>query len=212
VSGSGRSEIKMPLICEDFTEESDGARQHPKVLDKMRLGPNETAIALITKKYSPCPVHYVEELNTYVQCNKEEAESCLLCRIGRKKVTKLLLPAYSFQSGQIEVLAVTRSSRPYDLKPLLDNILTSEKRVVVFISLDQYRYQVSTSKLKKRDRRIISSIVKEFLTSWEDGEIDLTTVFQTIDNESLAALPGVKRMMELKGIRIDIDDEIDQDD
>ena len=83
-------------------------------LELVRLGENETAFVPFTSDSEEIYLHFCSEpdINGYIQCNGDD---CVLCRIGRKKDRRLLLPVYLPADSTIGVIPVSRSLRPYAL-------------------------------------------------------------------------------------------------
>ena len=79
-------------------------------LERVRLDENETAIVVFTQKSDRCAIHFVDEqeVSDYVLCGTD----CLLCRIGRKRDERLLLPVYFPASHCVSILPVSPSLRP----------------------------------------------------------------------------------------------------
>jgi len=174
-------------------------------LDVVRLGHDETAMIPFTSESVEVEVHYCSEteINSYVLCN---GSNCVLCRIGRKKDPRLLLPVYLPASGCVGILPVSRSHRPFALLPQIFNVLEAEKRMVMFVTREGAKYNVSTNELQK-DVDSGEAAIKRFLDDKEAGLHDLSTVYPKINNEQLANVEKIDRMMTLKGVRRDVDDK-----
>jgi len=111
------------------------------------------------------------------------------------------------ETGNVEVLPVSDSLRPYALLPQVLNILSANKRFATFFSQEDYKYSLQNFKLSKTERNMISSVIKSFQKSWEVREIDLASVYQHISNSILANYSEIKKKADLKRIKIDSDDE-----
>ena len=44
--------------------------------------------------------------------------------------------------------------------------------------------------------------IKRFLEAYEDGQVDLISVFQRLENDQLGGVPQIAEMARLKGINI----------
>ena len=174
-------------------------------IEIVRLGRDETAIILFTADGEAVDLHYCSEteINGYVVCNGPE---CVLCRIGRKRDQRLLLPVYLPTAGCVGILPVSRSLRPFALLPQISNVLKSETPMVFFVTRENAKYTVSTAELQK-DVDGGEAEIKRFLKDYEAGLHDLTSVYPRIDNEQLASVEQIGRMMELKGVRINDSDK-----
>ncbi|MFO7761689.1 MAG: hypothetical protein R6V20_08780 [Desulfobia sp.] len=174
-------------------------------LEVVRLGQDEKAIILFSSETETIDIHFCSEseINGYTVCN---GPGCVLCRIGRKKDQRLLLPVYLPAEGQIGVLPVSRSRRPFALLPQLLNVLKAETPLVMFVSRNGAKYSVSTSELGK-DIDGGEATIKQFQEDYEAGRKDLTSVYPKIDNDQLAGIEEIARMMTLKGIQINAGDQ-----
>jgi len=170
------------------------------LLEIVRLGPDETAIITFTADSEAVDLHYCPEteLNGYVICNGPD---CVLCRTGRKRDQKLLLPVYLPAAGCIGILPVSRSLRPFALLPQIFNVLKAEKPLVMFVTRDGAKFSVSTAELQT-DVDGGEATIKRFLDEYTAGNHALAAVYPRIDNEQLAAVEEIARMLALKGVRV----------
>jgi len=167
-------------------------------LELVRLNNDETAIIPFTADCEAVDLHYCPEteINSYVTCNGPD---CVLCRIGRKIDKRLLLPVYLPASSCVGILPVSRSLRPFALLPQISNVLKADKPMVVFVTREGGKYTVSTAELQK-DVDGGETAIKQFLDDYAAGNHDLSTLYPRIDNEQLASVEEIGRMMSLKGI------------
>ena len=174
------------------------------IIEVIRLGSDETAIIPFTADSEAVDLHYCSEteINSYVICNGLD---CVLCRIGRKRVQRLLLPVYLPAAGCVGILPVSRSLRPFALLPQISNVLKASKPMVIFVTREGAKYSVSTAELQKNVDGGESAI-RRFLDDYEAGIHVLSVVYPRIDNEQLASVEEIGRMMSLKGISIDASD------
>ena len=175
------------------------------LLEVVRLGNDENAIIVFTADSEAVDLHYCSEteINSYVICNGPD---CVLCRIGRKRDQRLLLPVYLPAAGCVGILPVSRSLRPFALLPQITNILKSDKPMVMFVTREGAKYTVSTTNLQK-DVDGGETVIKGFMDDYKAGLHGLATVYPSIDNEQLASVEEIGRMMSLKGIRINDSDK-----
>jgi hypothetical protein len=168
------------------------------MLEVIRIGSDETAIIPFTADSEGVDLHYCSEteINGYMVCNGPD---CILCRIGRKRDQRLLLPVYLPAAGCVGILPVSRSLRPYALLPQLSNVLKAEKPMVMFVTREVAKYTVSTVELQK-DVDSGEAVIKRFLDDYEAGLHDFSTVYPRIDNEQLASVEAIGRMVALKGV------------
>lgn len=174
------------------------------LLEVVRLGSDETAIIPFTADSEAVDLHYCSEteIDGYVICN---GPGCVLCRIGRKRDQKLLLPVYLPTGGCVGILPVSRSLRPYALLPQISNVLKAGKPMVMFVTREGAKYTVSTADLQKEmDGGEVA--IKRFRDDYEAGFHNLTSVYLRIDNEDLANVEEIAKMMSLKGVRLNAGD------
>ena len=168
-------------------------------LEVVRLGNDETAIIPFTADSEGIDLHYCSEteINSYVVCNGPD---CVLCKIGRRKEERLLLPVYLPASGCVGILPVSRSLRPYALLPQISNVLKSDTLMVMFVIREVGKYMISTKSLEK-DMDGGEFQIKEFLEDYAAGNINLIDLYPKIDNEQLLGVDGIQKMAALKGIK-----------
>lgn len=169
-------------------------------LELIRLDESETAVIPFTPHGERVHIHFCKEpeINAYVLCN---AEDCVLCRIGKKKDERILIPAYVPTTDSIGVLPVSTSLRPNALLPQLAPVLKSGRPTAVFIKRDGYRFTVSTKELPE-DANGGDVAIKYFAEEHKAGRVSLRSVYQTIPNEQLAGVSEISRILDLKGIRV----------
>ena len=167
-------------------------------LQLIRLSADESAIIPFTAESESIDLHYCPEteINGYVVCNGPD---CVLCRIGRRRDQRLLLPVYQPTAGCVGILPVSRSLRPFALLPQISNVLKTEKPLVMFVTFEKFKYKVSTGELQE-DVDGGEKAIRRFLEDYADGDLNLTSVYPTIDNEQLSNVEEIGRMMKLKGI------------
>lgn len=166
-------------------------------LEVVRLGPDETPIIPFTSKAERVTLHYCTEpeITGYVQCN---GAGCSLCRIGRRRDERLLIPVYLPAAGVVGVLPVSPALRPHALFPQLASVLRADKPMVAFIARDRDKYTVSTAAIGP-DTDAGEGAIKAFLAEQAAGRVKLSTVMATFSNEQLAGVPAIARMLALKG-------------
>ena len=170
------------------------------VLERVRLDASEIAIIPFTSEAAQVEIHYCKEpdINDYITCN---GENCHLCKIGREKVTRRLLPVYLPESHAVGVLPVSTSLRPRALWPQLAQVLKDGSRRAVFISRVQGDSYTVTSTPLQGDVADGAEVIKTFLDGHQKGTIQLDSVYPRVANEELARLPEIAEMLKLKGVR-----------
>jgi len=175
--------------------------QGNKPFELVRFNGREVAAMPFTSDSAVVKLHFNDEpeIRGYVHCN---GEGCALCRLGRPKEERALLPVYLPAQGTIGVIPISPSSRPGALRPQLLPLLRSEKKLVVFIKkADQLTFSVGSSEMDPKDHRGDRRI-EDFQKKLEAGELDLTSVYPRMSNEALARVPGIGTMLTLKGIEV----------
>lgn len=169
-------------------------------LELVRIGSDEMAIVPFTADSEAVDLHFCSEtdINGYVLCNGAD---CVLCRIGRKKDQRLLLPVFLPAAGCVGILAVSRSLRSFALLPQIASVLKSDRPMVMFVTRDAAKYTVSTVEMPK-DVDDGEAAIKHFLDDYAAGLHKLSAVYPRIDNEQLASVAEIGRMMALKRISV----------
>lgn len=174
----------------------------PSPLGVVRFDVNERAIIPFTDEYSPVKLHYLDDpaVGSYVHCNAGLGVDCVLCRAGRTAETRALLPVYLPASRAVGVLALSPSVRPGALRPQLMPPLRSGKRVVLLVSKpDRATFKVSCLPLTD-DMDDGAEVIAAFEARFDAGEVNLRSVYPTLDNDVLAGIPSVAAMLRIKGV------------
>ncbi|NQU63613.1 MAG: hypothetical protein HQ517_04930 [SAR324 cluster bacterium] len=168
-------------------------------LDLSRLGNDQIAATPFTVDGEAVDLHYCSEaeIGGYTRCNGPD---CILCKTGRRVEERVLIPVYLPTEGRIGVLPVSRSFRPFALLPQLINVMKADEPQVMFIMRDGAKYTVSTANLSEdSDRGELT--IKLFQEEFEAGVYQLSDVYPKIENDQLAKVQEISRMMNLKGIQ-----------
>jgi hypothetical protein len=196
--GGGHSSDDRVDLLEAWADESDDV---DATIPLIRIDENEIPLIPFSTEGIMVPIHYCKEaeIQGYVRCN---GTNCLLCRVGRKREDRYLLPVYDPTRRSVGVLAISSSSRPGALRPQLMPSLRSARRVVWLIRrLDRVEFRVTTVDLRV-DIDDGAEIIADFVGRWEAGRVDLKAVYQRLDDRDLAAVPGVASLMKIKGIEL----------
>ena len=172
-----------------------------QTLELIKIGEDDSLIVPFTARSVETVVHFCKEteINGYVCCN---GDGCVLCRIGKKQEPRLLLPVYVPMERLVKVLPLSRSFRPGALLPQILNVLKAETRSVVIVSRQNMRYVVAT-RILPDDADDGATQIRSFLEEWDAGRVDLTAVYQRIDNGHLAVCEGISQAMRVLGIKDD---------
>ena len=116
----------------NLVKELEAAGSDWSGLERVRLGSDEVALIPFTDEAEEIDLHYCREADIadYAACN---GAGCLLCRIGRDKVTRRLLPVYLPAARAVAVLPVSPNRRPGSLGPQLAEALKGEAPHAVFV-------------------------------------------------------------------------------
>lgn len=169
-------------------------------LELVRLDQSETAIVTFTADGERVGIHFCQEqeIGGYVRCN---GVGCLLCRIGKKKDERVLIPVYLPTSKAIGILPVSPSLRPHALLPQLVPLLSASKPSVAFVKRDGAKFSVSTRELPE-DVDAGEATIARFLEACERQEVSLPSVYQKLSNDQLAQVPEIASLAALKGVTL----------
>jgi hypothetical protein len=172
-------------------------------LGEVRLDNNEVAVFLITEIAQSVKVHYCAEpeVRGYIRCNGPD---CVLCRAGKRPDLRSLLPVYLPVSMEIAVVPITPSLRPGALKPQIYKALQSPKPVICLVRKELNNVFVVSLKEVPEGQSPGQDLIADFLKRYvkPDSDVDLASIYQQLDNTALAEVPGIQRMLELKGITL----------
>ena len=178
----------------------EGAGGGPAALERVRLGADEVPIIPFTAEAEEVDLHYCREpdIGDYVQCN---GAGCVLCRVGREKVTRQLLPVYLPGARAVGVLPVSTSLRPGALWPQLAEAMNAGEPRAVFVAREQGdKHRVSSVALADDVDAGVSAI-RDFVAEYKAGRVALDSVYQKIGDDELARVPGIAELLKLKGAR-----------
>jgi hypothetical protein len=167
-------------------------------LEVVKLGSDTTAIFAFTASTDSITLHYCSEpeIKGYVVCNGSD---CVLFRIGRKREQRLLLQVFLPTTGRMGILPLVKTLQPSALLSQISDVLEEEERMLMFVTRHGTKFKVSTAELPK-DFNGGEAKIKRFRDDWKAGAIDLSSVFPRIENEQLAEVIEIRRMMTIKGV------------
>jgi hypothetical protein len=169
-------------------------------LERVRISSDEIALIAFTAEAERVDLHFCREpdINDYVICN---GPGCLLCRIGREKVKRQLLPVYLPGARAVSVLPVSTSLRPGALWPQLAEALRGAEPCAIFVARNQgERHRVSVIPLSE-DVDAGEETIKDFLVAYNAGRIALDSVYPRVADEDLARLPEIAEILKLKRVQ-----------
>lgn len=182
----------------DLLAELQSAAPAAEDLALVRPGSDEVAFLPFTSTATPVDLHFCgePELNSYVRCLGDD---CLLCRIGKSKTTRRLLPVYLPIERQIGVLPIATTLTPKALLPQLASFLRAEQLHVVFASRQGQQFHVHGAPLQEGEddgRETIAS----FQQRVEEGAVDLRSVYLALQPADLLEIEPIARLARLKGV------------
>lgn len=203
---SSSGELVIPGMVdalEKWKSDIEGPRQDS--LQLLRLDNNDRLLVPFTGNILPINVHWWDGTNRgYYQCNGGD---CILCRIGRGRQQKHLLPLYDVMSQTVGVLAISEAKGPNALRPKLMEMLEVAKAnpgktlLVTIRAATSAIYSVHWSDLPPGadDGR---SVIKDFAERLQAGTVQLGSVYQKLSNEELASLPDIANFIATRGISL----------
>jgi hypothetical protein len=186
-----------------LTWEEAGVAATP-ALSLVRLDANEHLLIPFTTQVQRVETHYLDYigLRGYVRCCGAD---CLLCRIGRQRDTRDLLPVYDPLSRAVVVLPISPNIRPGALRPQVTPVLQrckANERVLIAVRKENVgTFRVSTCPLPEGVDDGADAILT-FMEQFDTGAIDLASVYQQVLNEDLANIAEISCLLQLKGIKL----------
>jgi hypothetical protein len=183
--------------------DSEAGRVAPAGLETVRLDQNESLLIPFTVSMLRVNLHYVrfKAIEAYVRCIEPD---CLLCRLGRHRDMRDLLPVYDVLARAVVVLPISQSERPHALRPqllpALRRMASGEGPLLLTVRKDgNSKFIMSALPLPEGadDGR---AVIGPFCERLKAGQVDLASAFQLIPNAELAMIKEVSVMMQLKGV------------
>lgn len=162
---------------------------------------DEIPFRFFTANASQVLIHYIDtsEHKGSIKCNGDD---CVLCQIGIKKQEQLTFPALDLRTNTIVFISISKKISPHTALAQFIPILMSKDlaKQIVFISKpNKFTFKVTTAPLTSNIESGDVQI-KDFVKKFDKGEIDLTSIYQSLPNEQLSVIPEITRMLHLKGI------------
>jgi hypothetical protein len=167
----------------------------------IRIDENEKPIIPFTPTGVQIHVHFIEEseVRAYVHCL---GDNCLLCRAGKQKVDRIVMPVVVPTEHRIGLLMMSASMRPgallYQVGQHLQAAVNGERKTL-FIKRLGTQFIVSANTLRDGESDG-AALVRQFLVDYEAGKLDLRLAVQTLTNEQIQAIPSIYMVLKLKGI------------
>jgi hypothetical protein len=174
----------------------------PRQLSQLSLNSDEHPALAFTSNAERHLVHYCyeEDLRGYVPCR---GSACLLCKIGKKPESRILLPLYDFACDDVRILMVSERRTPHALLPQIQQALAKVKAVgpqLLILSKDgSTKFRVQVRDLPKGVDNGATAIV-DFATAVAAGTIRLADVLVSVSDDELRALPWFAKALQLRGV------------
>jgi hypothetical protein len=176
---------------------------NPQPLELIRLDANERPLVPFTTEGQRVTTHWLDEpeIRGYAACGGEGA--CLLCRAGKSREERFLLPVYDPIGRRVSVLMMSTAMRPGALLPqviaeLVGRAEDGPPRVLFVRKESPGKFLVRSVKLGD-DVDDGAPIVKSFVESLEAGRITLDSVLNRFTDEQLRAVPAIEQLLKLRG-------------
>ncbi len=158
-------------------------------LVKVTLPKNVTKLLVVCEKYiERVNIHtYQPAGETYKQMYTCKNENCPLCASGEKLDSRLLLPVYNVESGEMEVFPFPKHTEFKSLYPQIIAVL-KEQELPVLIRVfhgEKFTYSVTIGAIPENIVASIKAKSEAFMSAVKDGTIKLSGVIKVIDNNLL---------------------------
>ena len=166
-------------------------------IEAVRLTETPTPICLFSDQVEKATLHYLEtpEKRGYFRCN---GAGCALCSAGNKPFTRILVPVYNLINREVEVLPMSEANNPHALLPQVLPVFDATEPTILMVSRQYSKYTVTL-------RPVLPNIdmgqskIEAFNTAFDNGEIQLSSIYPTSTNQELAAIPSIQTMLLLNG-------------
>ncbi len=206
---TGRPVVQAPGMVQSVNlfdlMNPDGDHTAPaSALRSIRIPSSGVFVIPFTADAVRVSAHYCDDpdVNDWVLC-WGSPEECALCAISRKAEQRLLLPVFDCEQGEVGVLAMSSLMRPKALAPqVFQAIAEASRRGPQIISItkpDQMSFSVASWSIPPGVDDGRTAIAK-FVQDREQGLVRLDSVYLTLPNETLRALPQVARKLALRGL------------
>jgi len=171
-------------------------------LPLVRLDQNERYLVPFTTSMVRVSLHYLkfESLQGHVMCN---GPGCPLCGVGQKPDVRDLVPVYDVLDKAVGVLAIGPDLRAHALRPAIQPVLrrvaAGEGPILLIVSREGYKYLAEDRPLPAGADDGAAAILA-FRERFDAGRVDLTSPYQRMANEDMAAIGEVRSLRAARGI------------
>jgi hypothetical protein len=179
----------------DLARESSG--DNSGALRELRISGEPAAVLIFTDDSEPCRMHWESDplFRSYVVC---PGEGCPLCFLGNAPQDFALLPVLNVESGEVEVVRISRRRGPGQLLdgllPVLARQDLADQLILIQKHPTNHRYTVTCQALPPSASRHERAIA-QFIEQREAG-LSLSTAF---------CAPSVTELLEAPRIRAKIE-------
>lgn len=158
-----------------------------------RIGSNPRLLVIFTHQAVKVQLHHLDssEFKGHLRCN---GQSCVLCKAGYHTFPKVIYPVYNPLTHRVELLSVDES---YELDSTLAKLRPLIKPGAMTAMLIKHTDFVFTI----IERELLPSmtpdagVIERFLNEWEQGLLDLASIYKRMDNDELKAIPEVAMVL-----------------
>lgn len=185
--------------------DAEGTSDQAASLMTIRLDQNERLVVPFTTSMLRVDLHFVDfsAIKNYVRCN---GPHCLLCRVGRQRDARDLLPVYDVLDRVVAVLAISPNLRPHALRPqiapVLRRLVDGDGPLLLTLRKDGNDKFLVTTLLLPDGADDGATVIRAFRDRFDADLVDLGSAFQTMANAELATIDEVKSLMAAKGIAL----------
>jgi hypothetical protein len=193
---------KKPVRKDAVAAWRQEVRPAATVLREVRLDGSTRLLVPFTHTVEEVEVHYLEypSLRGYCRCNGPQ---CTLCRIGRNRESRDLLPVYDPVAREVVVLPVSPSLRPGALKPQLMHVLEQVKNnkslLVTVRKPDRATFSVTVTPLPE-NADDGCDVILDFLQKYDSGGCELCSIYSLLGNQQLAVIPEIVSTLRTLGM------------
>ena len=197
---SAAENAKLRNAVDLFQSEVGDSTQN--TLTTLRVGSDAKFVIPFTPSVAMLDVHFAAySLRRYVQCN---GAHCVLCEVGNNKQPRILLPVYDVEERTVVVLGMSSNCRPRallaQLQPALRHVLADESPILLSIRKQgSAEFDVAQFELAD-DADDGAEAIRLFTEALDNGSVSIASVVDVIENEVLAGIPEVARILAARGL------------
>jgi hypothetical protein len=186
----------------DLMAEDSASAAEASSLRCLRLSGDATLVIPFTADGARVNAHYLNDpdVKGWILC---PGPGCALCAVKQKVEQRVLVPVYDCMAEEVAVLAMSGALRPKALLPQFQRVFQTINetglQVVSISKPDNMTYDVRSWPIPATAPDG-ADVIAKFVQDMEQGRVKLDSVFLTLSNETLRALPSVERKLALHGL------------